>query len=148
MIDTIISSIKGEITEKLTGDLGVPANNVDDTLSVAKDSIFDTLKGEASGGNLSGIMNMISGGGNISNNPLVTGMVSNMVGGLTSKLGFDSSKASSIATFIIPFIMQKFSNKAQEDNMDEGDISKMLMGGLMGNMKDKLGGALGGIFGK
>lgn len=151
MIDQIINSLKGELTQKFTGDFGMQQEKVDDAVVLAKDDIFDTVKDEVGRGNLGGLMSLFQDKGRIASNPIVTNMIRKYAGNLGSKLGLDPNISSTIANYAIPFIVGKFINTAQEKGVDQMSLMSMFAGGDKGKnpgdtLKGQFGDSLGGFF--
>lgn len=149
MINSLISSLKGELGANLTSQFGLEPDKVDDSVELAKDNVTGGLKSEAAKGNFSGIKEMLSGNHTDPGNPIVGNITNNYIGDLTSKLGLSPAIASAVGKFVIPFILQKLGNKTQGGKMDQGDILGMLGGGdALNKIKEGFGGKIGGLFGK
>jgi hypothetical protein len=147
MIDSIISSLKGDIGSKLTSQFGLSSDKVDPSVNLAKENVQEGLMSEAKKGNFSEIKNLLSGS-QTQNNGIINNITNSYIGDLTSKLGIPSSTAASVGNFVIPFIMQKLGQKTQGQNLDQGSIMSMLGGGDSLKNLGGLGGKLGGMFGK
>ncbi len=151
MLDQLISFGKEQLADKLKKDVKLDDKQVDDTFGVAKDTLMDSLKKEALGGNMGGLLNLFNGKDKTdTSNPIVNGFVQSFAGNLISKLGFSQSMSSTIAGLVTPVLMKKYADKATGEAKDEGGLMSML-----GMDKDKdvsgllsggLGKTLGGFF--
>lgn len=152
MIDQIINSLKGELTSKLVSDYNIEDKNVDQAVDVAQKSIMETVQGEVSRGNISGLLSMLQDKDQVAANPIVTHMIRKYAGDLGAKLGLEPSVAASIANFAIPFIISKFQEVVQEKGLDLGSLMTMFGGGNSGSndlddkLKNQFGDSLGGFF--
>jgi hypothetical protein len=146
MIDSVISSLKGELSSKLTSQFGLSSDKVEPSVNLAKDNVKEGLLSEAKKGNFSDIKNLLSGN-QAQSSGIVNNITNNYIGDLTSKLGIPSSMASSVGNFVIPFIMQKLGQTTQGQNLDQASIMSMLGGGDALKNLGGLGGKLGGMFG-
>jgi|GEM_PF-986153 len=159
MLENILGAVKEQALSQL-GEFGLDQSQIEQTAEVTGESVLDGLKGEALGGNLDGVMDLLGGkGGDLASNPIV-GKITEMLGSnLIEKVGLGGEQASGIAGGILPGIlsslMGKFSSSAEADaGFDLGAIMGML-GGENGNLMDaakniagdKLGGMLGSFFG-
>lgn len=156
MIENLVNSAKGELSSRLQSEAGISGGKIDQTMDLAKDSIFDGLKQQALGGNLSGILDLFNGKEQVSEqNPIVSSISGIFQSKLTEKLGFSGDKAGSLSSLIIPFIMKKFGDKQSGEAQDEASLMKMLgmdgdsaISGLLNNFKRGKGdGLLGSFFG-
>lgn len=128
MIDKLVNLAKQSLGSKLNSDAGLNENQVEQTMDVAKESVFDGLKKEALGGNISGILNLFNGKEKpTQSNPIVTTISNMFVSKAVEKLGFGADKARLISGMVIPFIMEKFSSKDQTgEAKDEAGLMNML----------------------
>ncbi|MEL7001120.1 MAG: hypothetical protein AAFN93_00135 [Bacteroidota bacterium] len=146
MLDQILSSVKGELSSKMT-ELGLPSDKADDAVAIAKDDVLDVFKKEATGGNMAGILNLFNGKESIGSSSLVSSLVTQYGGSLISKLGLNPTTANMIAKFSIPFIMNKINDDSPDDGIGESGLAKMIGGGIMDSLGDSLKDKLGGLFG-
>ena len=164
--------VKGQVVSTITEKTGLGADQAQQTLPLAKDSMIEGITGAFAKGNGGGVMDMISGfagggsGGGIGGmvkNAVYQNIASNFIGKMTSKLGIGQGIADQVSKFALPMIMSKFSDQVTDSsgNVQKDDLmSKLGIGDMLknqaGNMlKDKLGGgggglggAIGGMFGK
>ena len=175
MLDNLMDMVKGQVVSTITEKTGLGADQAEQTLPLAKDSMIEGITGAFAKGNGGGVMDMISGfagggsggGGGIGGmvkNAVYQNIASNFIGKMTSKLGIGQGIADQVSKFALPMIMSKFSDQVTDSsgNVQKDDLmSKLGIGDMLknqaGNMlKDKLGGggggglggAIGGMFGK
>lgn len=109
MIDQIIKSVKGELSNKLSN-LGLPTSKTEAALELAKEVILGKIKTQASGANSTGIMNLFASKQPLDQSLLVQNMMSDYGTMMISKLRVGESVSKSVSTFLIPFIMSKLSH--------------------------------------
>jgi len=113
---------------------------------MAKESITEGVMGAVSGGNMSGLMGMFSGGGGgMMQNMVYQGIAQKFIGKLTGGLGIDAGMAGMVSSSVLPMIMSKISGSAADadGNVSESGIMGALgmdSGGMMGKVGDMLGG--------
>ena len=152
MLDQLIQMAQQQLAPQLQ-QIGVPSDKVDGVFNIAKDTVSDELKNQATSGGLDTIMNMFNGNAAGSQSTSMISTLSNsFVASLASKLGMDQSMATKISGLVIPFIISKFSSSetgtasSATDLVSQlgfGDISSSL-GNLLGG-KDKGSDLLGGL---
>ena len=110
--------------------------------NVAKDTVTDGLKNEATSGGLDSVMSLFNGnGGNLQSNSIVSSLSNNFVASLASKLGMDQSMATKISGVVIPFIMEKFSGSETGSASSPTDLtSKIGFGDITSSLNNMLGG--------
>jgi len=128
MIQQIINSVKGELSQKLVNDYGLSEDKVDDALSLAEKNIIETIKEEVGRGNLNGLFSILQEKDQVASNPIVIHIIRKYAGDLGAKLGLDPTLASSIANFAIPFILRKFQDISKEKGFDIGGLMSMISG--------------------
>ena len=152
MLDQLISAAKEELGDRLLGEGGLKENQLEPAGEAMQTSVLDTLKDQALGGNMSGIMDLFNGKSNADmSNPIVSGLTKNMLGGLMEKVGIQEKQADMIVGFAVPFLMSKFSSKETGEAADAGDLMSLIgldgddaIGGLLKNLG---GGSAGDLLG-
>jgi hypothetical protein len=103
------------------------------------------------------LIGMFQGNGSsLSNNPMVSQIISNITGNLASKFGISPQAAAGIANSLIPVVMNQFINKTNnpdDQDLDLQDILKNVTG--KSNVGDilsqftggKEGGGMGNVLG-
>lgn len=158
MLDQLINAAKGQLIGQLTQQTGLGANQAEQAVPLAKESITEGVTSAISGGNIGGILDMVrgaAGGGNALGSPsggllqnaVYQGIAGNFISKLTTKLGIPASMAQTVSSYALPFILSKLAGKTQEagatDEIDKGSLLSALgldAGGLLG----AAGGLLGG----
>jgi hypothetical protein len=153
MLDSIIDAVKGEVVSHLTQKTGLGANQAEQAVPLAKDSISEGISSAMSGGNIGGILDMIrgasgGGGGDLAQNMVYKGIAANFINKLTSKLGIPESMAQTASSIALPYIMKMIAGKTSDhgdtDDIDQGSLMNVL--GLdAGSLLGKAGGMLGGF---
>ncbi len=128
MLDQIIQFAKEQL-----GDDVKTTHQLDDTqhnqvFEVAHSSVFDTIKGQISSGNISSIMDLFNGNAdtNHQSNEVAGGVHQNVIQGLMDKFGFDSAKAGGIANSIVPSIIKRFADPETGNASDPSDLIKKI----------------------
>ncbi len=146
MLEGIINSVKGQLTGELQNKFNIDPNQANRSVDLAKDNLTHGLKQEATGGDFSGIMDMLKGNKAPADSSVVNSMTHNYITDLTSKLGIPSQVAQQIGPFVMTFLMNKVSGKVTSEGMGQSDVMSMLGGGLMDKLPKGIGDKLGGLF--
>lgn len=161
MLEKLIEQGKELIGGELKQEANINESQVEDTMSVAKDSIFDGLKDQVLGGNMTGVMNLFNGKEEVSkSNPIIQSLITRYAGDLIEKLGLPEGTSNTVAKIVIPFIMSKFASEETGKADDENNLMSMLgmdkdnsIMGFLGNFggnskKDDDNGGLADTLGK
>lgn len=139
MIDQLKTIIE-QVSAQAGGSV-IPSNLTKEVTQETGNSILSGIKDAVSSGDFSQVTNLFeSGTSNLASNPMVSGMITNLVGSLSGKLGLDSATSSGIANSIIPKVLEVLVSKTKDGSFDLKD--------LMGSSSSEgLGGMLGGLAG-
>lgn len=141
MLDSILDQLKGQLGPELMEKFGLDESKKDQVFSVAKDTITNGVKKEATGGGLDGLLNMFSkGDNNDSGNAMQSKLGGDLISNLTSKLGIDADKASGIKDMIMSQVTKLMGDKG--GNFDLNSLMAMVTGG------GKAAGGAGGFLSK
>ncbi len=155
MLDNILNLVKQQAVGQLL-QKGLGQNEADQAAGIAGDSIINSLKEEAMGGNLGGITELLSGKAGLSDNPIIGKIMGAMGGGLQDKMGMSAEQSNGLTGDLLPGLMNqisgKFNSSAEEDaGFDLGAIANFMDDGKPGGVDDLVrnaGNMLGGLFGK
>jgi len=142
MLDQLIDLGKQHLSQSLKDQGKLNDQQIGDTFSVAKSSLFDGLKDQAMSGNLSQLTHLFNGKESNSNF-LTENVMKHFVPQLASKIGISENQAMSIGNMVIPFLVSKFASKETGTATDGNGLMGMLgmdAGGLLGGLGSKLGG--------
>ena len=146
MLEGIVNLVKDQVLPAITNNAEVPADKKEAAVETTTSTIVDGLKEYFTPDNLSAITSLFSGGGSAGSNSIVTSLQGSVVNALSEKVGLNKEVANSIASAVIPAIMNLFSNKANDPN-DKGFDVESLIGAFSGKSGGGLFGMLGGLFG-
>lgn len=148
MFDEILSLVKTHASELLSAGAIIPAEQQEQASHEAGQSILETLKDKVGQGKLTELTGLIGGQTGIES-PVTAAASENLTTRLIEKLGISPEQASLVSTSIIPAIMSKFVQKANDPEDKSIDLKSMLtqvMGGSF-NLGGMMG-MVGGLFGK
>ncbi|MCU0340999.1 MAG: hypothetical protein MUE30_14040 [Spirosomaceae bacterium] len=136
MLEQLMGLIQDQSQEAIVKNPAIPNENNNDAMQSILQSVMGGLQNEAQGGNLGGLMGLLSGqagqGGNLMNNPIVSGIAQNAIGGLMEKFGLSNSAAGNIIAQVLPGVIGSMISKTSNPNdnsMDFGGIMGALLGG-------------------
>jgi len=155
MLDQLLESFKGEALSQITSKLGLSESEANNSVNVVGEEIQSSVSNQLSLGNIGGIMNMFQDADGDGVPDALEGIGENVIGGLTSKLGFSAEKSKMVSDFVIPMAVKYFGNKMGNESKSGGmDMSSIISQFAGGGSSDKgsndlLGGitkSLGGLF--
>lgn len=147
MIDNIMNMVKDQIGGDLMEKFGLDSSQKDEAINITKETITDKISGAATGGGMSGIMNLFSSNDNDEEgNSMLSDLTSSLSSNFSSKLGVDADKSGGISSMIMEKVTALFGDKLG-GSFDIGDLMGMIGGGKSGGIGGMLG-KLGGLFGK
>ena len=147
MLDNIIQIIKEHAGDVLNNNPSVPADKREAVINTTAQSVQESLQSQAGSGGIGAITSMFNSGTSdasaLSGTSSVNNISNHLAENLMKKVGIDQGTASKIASTLIPLVMSKFINKANDPN--DNSISKdgilgALTGGSAGGVADKLKG--------
>jgi hypothetical protein len=162
MLDQLINLVKQNAGEAIVNNQAIPNQHNDAAIQEVAGQIFNGLKGQVAQGNMDQVVSMFQGGStsSLTNNPMVSQMISNIAGNFAAKFGISPDTARGIVASLIPTVMSQLVKKTNDPDDSSFDLSSMVqsmggsnsdlagMLGKLGGNTGGLGGALGGLFGK
>ncbi len=162
MFDQLLTLVKEQAQELIVKNAAVPNEHNEDAINDTAKIIQEKLGQAVAGGNLSDVMGMFTNGAS-SSNPVVQ-QITAALGPQLAKYGVTPESAASIASGLIPQIMEQFVNKTNDpanNQFNLNDIIKSVggssgvdLGGIAGTLlngdlgKSDMGKLIGGFFGK
>ncbi|MBK6834392.1 MAG: DUF937 domain-containing protein [Bacteroidetes bacterium] len=130
MFDNLLKLVTENASDAIINNNAIPNEKNNEAINLTSNSIFDTLKSQASGGNMNDILSMFNSGSSSSVNNAIS---SNVVQSLSSKLNIEPQQAQSVANTLIPQVMNQLVKKTNDPSDSSFDL-KDIMGSLGGNM--------------
>ncbi|MFZ4752926.1 MAG: hypothetical protein ACOYLG_06240 [Chitinophagaceae bacterium] len=140
MLEQLFNLIQNESEQEIIQNPAIPNEHNSHAVGLATDSIFSGFQNALSSGGLKDVLGMFGGKSSPdSSNPLVGGMVNNLVKNLMTKFGIDNTMAVSIASSLIPNVLNKLISKTNDPSDNGFDINGII-GSLTGNSPQQGGG--------
>lgn len=133
MFDQILALVKEQLANHPQVAAALPAGQADDVHQEVAGSIVSSIQSSLTGGGLSGLTDLFSGGGSLGN--IAQSVSGNLVQSLTTKFGLDPAIANNIAA-AVPGILEKFgahTNSSGTPGETGGFNPSNILGGLFGN---------------
>jgi CxxC motif-containing protein (DUF1111 family) len=148
MIDQLIKLVEQNAGEAIIKNKAIPNQFNNAAIQDVAEQIFSGLKGQVSQGNMQQVASMFNGGNvsSLANNPMVTQIISNIAADFGSKFGVSPQVAQSIASGLIPQVLNQFINKTNDPNDRDFDLQDM-MRGFSGNSNLNINDILGQVTG-
>ena len=141
----MLNLVKDQVAKTVGGMSGIPAGKQAAVVSTTTSSLMDGLKNFATPDKLSSLLGGGGGGG------AASGLSSNIVSDLTSKVGLKPAMAQGIAGSVIPAVTSLFSKHVNDPSKPGFNLQSMIgaLTGGGGASADSAGsGFLGGLLGK
>lgn len=155
MLENLFNLVKEQGTDAVINNPAIPNDQNDAVLASATHSVAEELQGTLAGGGLQNILSMFGSGGantggGLSENPIVSNIISNFTNKLSNNHGVPGDQASGIAGNLIPGVLSKLISKTNNPNDSSFDINGII-GSLTGGGNATAGNAgfdLNGILSK
>lgn len=145
MLEKIMSMVKGEVSDIVSGVSGIPEGQKEATVETTASSLVDSLKKYVTGDNLSSLLSSFGkGGSGVSSH--TASIERSVTSALTEKVGLQPDVARKIVSAVVPAVMSLFSKKVDDDN-EPGFNLGSLLGGLTGKSAGSGGAGLGDMLG-
>jgi hypothetical protein len=136
MLDQLLGLIQQNSQQAIVQNPAVPNEQNDDVMRTLLGSITGGLQEQVQGGNIQGLMGLLSGNsgataGGLMNNPIVASIASNAIGSIMQKFGINNSAASGIVASVLPGVIGGLVSKVSNSGDSSLDFNSIL-GGLMG----------------
>ena len=132
MLDQLLNLVKENAQDAIVNNNAVPNKFNDAAIGETTNAIHDQLSQAVSGGNLQDVLGLFGNTQNLTNNPIVGNIISQVAGNLGSKFGVEGSAAQNIASSLIPQVLGKLAGKTNDPNdssFNVNDIMSHLSGG-------------------
>lgn len=147
MLEQLMGLIQDNSQDAIVKNPAIPNQHNNDAMQTVLQSVMGGLQNEAQGGNVGGLMGLLSGqsgqGGSLMNNPIVAGIAQNAIGSLMEKFGISNSAAGNIIAQVLPGVLGSMISKTSnpnDDSMDFGGIMGSLLGGGQAQQTQQQGG--------
>lgn len=166
MLDQLIKLVEQNADSAIIKNDAIPNEKNNEAIATVAKSIFSGLQNQAAQGNLTQLAGMFQGGkSNLTGNPIVAQLISSVAGSVASKLGISQQAAQTMASSLLPTVMNQLVSKTNDpkdnsfdltdimksvsgnNNLDVSSILSSLAGGS-GSKLSNLGSVLNGMFGK
>lgn len=150
MLDQLMNSIGGDVISSLTEKAGITAEQAEQIMPVAQETLQEGLMKEATSGNLEGILGMFNSGSGLEGNGLFGSLKGMFLQNIMTKIGLPEPVAAIVAGTGLSGIIGGMAGKlgGAGNITQDGLMSGLGMGdaaGLMDAAKGLLGGDAGGI---
>lgn len=166
MLDQLMKLVEENAGDAIINNPAIPNQHNSAAIKDVASQIFNGLQSQASGGNLQQIVSLFQNGGgsSLTNNPMVSNIISQVAGNFASKFGVSPQVAQGIASSLLPTVMNQLISKTNDPNdssfdlggilksttgnsgLDVGSILGQMTGGGNNNPLGNIGGMLGGLF--
>ena len=149
MLNAILNNVGPELASIVKGQFGLTDETAAKTVATTKESVKKSVFDQVKEGNVEGLLSMLNSGSNFGSNATFQTILGNLNQDFIQKLGLSPEISSKIATYVLPFILQKL-NATTGGKMDKDGLKSILGSGLGDSLKDKakdlLKGGLGNLF--
>lgn len=146
MLDQLIGLVKQFAGESIVNNPEIPNEKNEEAMAEASNTVVSGLQNVLAGGGLQSILNLFSGGGNnaqsgsngiagLMQNPIVNMMAGHFMKKLMGKFGLNSNAASNVATSLIPSVLNGLISKTQDPNDNSIDLNSIIRSLTGGNVQ-------------
>ena len=166
MLEQLMKLVEQNAGDAIVKNKAIPDQHNNAAIQTVAQQIFSGLQSQASQGNLTQIAGLFQGNSkNVSGNPIVAQLISSVAGSVASKFGVSQQAAQSMASSLLPTVMNQLVKKTNDPKDNSFDLTSIMKGvsgnnnldvasilsqvaGSGKNPMGGLGGILSGMFGK
>ena len=126
MLEQLFNLVKEHAGSAIIDNPAIPNERNDEAVSEASNSIVDGIKNALANGNVSDVMHMFSGQGDAAASPVAQQIQGGFVQNLMNKFGVDQAQAGSIASSLIPNVLNKFVHQTNDPNNSSFDLQGIM----------------------
>jgi len=154
MLDQLIQLVEQQAGSTIVNNSAIPDQHNNAAIKEVAQQIFNGLQNQATSGNLSQLTSLFQGGtSNVASNPIVNQLVSSVANSVATKFGVSSQAAQSMASNLLPTVINQLVSKTNNPNDSSFDLGNMMktftgnsnfdVSGMIGQLSG--GGGIGGI---
>jgi hypothetical protein len=127
MLDQLIKLVEQHAGSAIVNNSAIPNQHNNAAIKEVAQQIFNGLQNHATSGNLSQLTNLFQGStSNIASNPVVNQLISSVATNVVSKFGVSPQAAQSMASNLLPTVMNQLVSKTNNPNDNSFDLSNMM----------------------
>lgn len=138
MLENLINLVKQQAGDAIVNNPAVPNEKNEAAVAVAGESIAGGLQNLLSSGGVNQVLSLFSGNQSVNDtNPAVQAVSGNVVQNLMDKLGLNQEQAGSVASGLVPGVLNNLvqkTNDPSDNSFDIQGIFNSLSGGQTGGM--------------
>jgi len=150
MLEKLLKGSGAELISQLGNQFNLDPSQAKKAADVSTETIKNGVLGEIKSGNFDGILSLLNGNLSTSGNALTNKLTNSLMGGLMAKVGLKGDIAQRVASFVVPFLIQKVSGNRPSGGFTAANLQSVLGDSTTHIIKDKaaglLKGRLGGMF--
>lgn len=135
MLEQLLNMVKDNSQDAIVNNPAIPNQFNDSAQSSIMESIMGGLQNEVQGGNIGGLLGLLTGkqaaGSGLMSNPIVAGIAQNAIGSLMDKFGVENAAAKGIVASVLPGVINSLITKTNDPNDSSIDMNSVF-GSLMG----------------
>ena len=130
MIDQLIKLVQANAGDAIVNNQAIPNQQNDAAIETVARQIMGGLQQRAAQGDVSQVTSLFNGAdlSAMGGNSMVGSLISNVAGEFAGRFGVSPQIAQSIASGLIPTVMNQFVNKTNDPNDKDFDLQDMLKG--------------------
>lgn len=155
MLEELFNLVKSVASESSANAPALPEEHKDAVVAEATNTVASGLRNMVAGGGLQNLLSLFGGGGNqqqpgsgLLSNPIVNMMVGHFAEKLMSKFNLGSGQANSVASSLIPNVINGLVNKTNDPNNSSFSLDNLLnsiTGGKAAEVIPQQSGSGGGL---
>lgn len=160
MLDQLLKLVEQNAKSSIVENKAIPDQLNNAAIKEVTNQIYNGLKGQVSGGNMQQVITLFQSGIGKTPSPVMNNIVETVCENLTSKFNITPEVAKSVASNLVPTVMNQVIRRTNDPKDIDFDLQQMLRGMSGNNQLDissmltnvqkssVLGGVLGKLFGK
>jgi len=127
MLDQLIKLVEQNAGSAIINNKAIPDEQNNAAIKTVAQQILSGLQSQANQGNLQQLASMFQGGKAINaSNPVVSQLINSVAGSVASKFGISSQNATSMASSLLPVVMNQLVKKTNDPSDNSFDLTNVM----------------------
>lgn len=135
MLEQLLNLVQDHSQDAIVKNPVIPNQHNESAQASILSSIMDGFQNEAQGGNIGGLLSLMTGkqggGSGLMSNPIVSGIAQNAIGSLMDKFGIENQAAKGIVSSVLPGVLGSLISKTNDPNDNSVDMNSVF-GSILG----------------
>lgn len=158
MLDQLLKLVEQNATQAIVDNKAIPDQMNNAAIKEVTNQIFNGIKGQVTRGDMAQVINLFQTGNSKTQSPVITSIIETVTTSLAGKFQIAPDVARSVASSIVPAVMNQVIKRTNDPKDIDFDLQQMLRGmsgdarldisGMIPQPSKTTIGSIGGVFSK